>query len=114
MLDNENRFTASLWTQRMEIDSLLTETVPACARHLQIAVATGGQGVSLSCVLQGLDGLVLLLNSSILDCTVDQRHRIHHLLLQNLGAVTDDILHSLFDCSGGTQVGIHGNLLVVA
>ncbi|KAK7494499.1 hypothetical protein BaRGS_00014152 [Batillaria attramentaria] len=86
----------------VDFDILLAQTVPTCAQHLQQVVASGGKGVSLTCVLQGLEGLVLLLNSDVLDSGTDQSIQNQQLLLKHLGAVVDETLHSLF-VSGGTM-----------
>ena len=75
--------------------SLLTETIPTCVRKLRKVVSKGDTEVSTHCVMQGLDALVLLLNSDWTDGAsgVDSLR----LLLEHLGGLVDDLFQRLFE-----------------
>lgn len=77
------------------LESLLAETVPTCVRHLKIVISQGHAEVSTNCVIQGLDGLILLLNSDWTD-GVDGAC-LRPQLLKELGGLVDCLLQRLFE-----------------
>ena len=78
-----------------DLDSLLTETVPTCIRQLRMVVSRGDTEVSTNCVMQGLDAVLLLLNSDWTDFA-SGGHNLR-LLLEQLGGLVDDLLQRLFE-----------------
>ena len=58
-------------------------------------MSRGDTEVSTSCVMQGLDALILLLNSDLMDCASGGYNL--RLLLEQLGGLVDDLLQRLFE-----------------
>ncbi|XP_076466507.1 uncharacterized protein LOC143297865 [Babylonia areolata] len=77
------------------LDCLLSDTVPSCVRYLRAVVSKGDTDVSTHCVMQALDGLMLLLDDAELMDAVSSGCQ-SWLLLEQLGGLVDDLLERLF------------------
>lgn len=78
------------------LSTLLSETVPTCVHLLLETVALRNKGIPPACVLDGLKGLVLLVNCTDIfkNANVIYMH-CHSALLQHFALLVDNLLKTL-------------------